>query len=231
MADDTTKPVNSFIVGVSQPPVPVVATTDSFLAQEPRAATQNPSNSGKSLPNAHSAAPVKFQLPVAVITRGDVGRLVKEAEAIDNFLADAAIRRPGDSVQLPRASRLLEETVSVNKLNLLQKPDRQRLSVFLQQVFKEAPILHISFNTDPSAIFQQKITVWIRQHIHPFVLLQIGLNPTIGAGCVMRTTNKYFDFSLRHRFAEQRTLLITKLSGVNDTAQPAAAVVKELTPL
>jgi hypothetical protein len=37
------------------------------------------------------------------------------------------------------------------------------------------------------------------------------LQPTLGAGCVVRTTNRQFDFSLRQDFARKRDLLLEKL--------------------
>ncbi|MES2971103.1 MAG: hypothetical protein V4702_02155 [Patescibacteria group bacterium] len=167
---------------------------------------------------------VQLQLPIGLVTRMDAGRLAGEAEAVDNFLRQAAIRAPGTSVQLPKTSRLFDEMVSINNLNMLQELDRQRLTQFLQAVRTTAPILHISFNVDPSPIFQQRLTTWIRQQMHPFILLQIGLHPNIGAGCVVRATNKYYDFSLRQRFKDQKMLLISKLTGADELAKtPVAA--------
>lgn len=152
-------------------------------------------------------------LPIGVVTRADVGRLMRETEAVDNFLTQSATRQPGTAVQLPKTSHLLDEMVAANKLNLLQTADREKLRDFLKIIRTKAPILHISFNSDPSPIFQQRLITWIRQQMHPYILLQIGLHPSIGAGCVVRTTNKFFDFSLRQKFSEQRMLLISKLNG------------------
>lgn len=173
----------------------------------------------------------QLQLPMGVVTRSDAGRLVREAESVDNFLSQATLRQPGTAVQLPKTSNLFGELVSVNKLNMLQEEDRQLLIRFLQAVKTTAPVLHISFNTDPSPLFQQRLITSIRQQMHPFVLLQIGLHPSIGAGCVVRTTNKYYDFSLRKRFSDKRDLLVSKLHGERP-AQPAPSVVKpeEATP-
>ena len=72
-------------------------------------------------------------------------------------------------------------------------------------------MIHISFAADPSAAFTDKIVAWFRENIHPFVLIQVGLQPTIAAGCVVRTANHSFDFSLRQHFTKQRQLLIDKL--------------------
>lgn len=172
---------------------------------------------------AEPASVPQLQLPTALVTRADAGRLAGETEAIDNFLRQAAIRAPGTNVQLPKTSRLFDEMVTINKLNMLQESDRKRLYQFLQAVRTTAPILHISFNTDPSPLFQQRLITWIRQQMHPFILLQIGLHPSIGAGCVVRSTNKYYDFSLRERFKEQRMLLISKLRSAEPVASPEVA--------
>ena len=158
-----------------------------------------------------------LQLPMGVVTRADVANLLRETEAVDNFLRQAAIRQPGTSLQLPKTSRLFEEMVSSNNLNMLEVGHRQRLYQFLQAVRTEAPLLHMSFNADPSPLFAQRLMTWLRQELHPQVLLQIGLQPNIGAGCVVRTSNKYFDFSLRQRFLDQRKLLISKLYGAEGT--------------
>lgn len=173
----------------------------------------------------------QLQLPIGAVTRADIGRLMLEAESVDNFLTQAAVRESGTNMQLPKTSRLLDEIVAVNKLNLLQQADRQKLRDFLKFVRTKAPILHISFSSDPSPIFQQRLITWIRQQLHPYTLLQIGLHPSIGAGCVVRTTNKFFDFSLRQRFSDQRMLLISKLRGAEDVPQTTSAAVNETTPL
>ncbi|HSX46698.1 MAG TPA: hypothetical protein VLF87_01775 [Patescibacteria group bacterium] len=173
-----------------------------------------------------AAKPTQLLLPAGVVTRSDVGRLLQETESVDNFLQQSTIRQPGTAVQLPKTSNLFDEMVASNHLNLLEKVDRQQLAVFLKTIYQKAPLLHVSFNTDPSPLFTQRLMTWIRQEMHPYVLLQIGLHPSIGAGCVVRTTNKYFDFSLRQRFKDQRVLLISKLREGREqaTAQQGAAV-------
>lgn len=152
-------------------------------------------------------------LPIQATSRADIGRLLREVEQIDNFLKQAAIREPGTSVKMPKTSRLLDEFVSSNDLNLLQDDDRKRVQKFLLMVKTKAPLLHMSFSVDPAPAFTQKLITWLRKEIHPLVLLQLGLQPNIGAGFVMRGTSKYYDFSLREHFRKQRPLLIDKLHG------------------
>ena len=162
-----------------------------------------------------------LQLPIAVVGRIDVGRLVREMEGLEAFLQQAVIREPGTSVKLPKTSKLLDDMIEINKLNVLHPADRVRLSDYLKMVYKQAPTIHMSFSADPSVLFQQRLMTWLRQEIHPMVLVQLGLQPNIGAGCVMRTTNKYFDMSLRSRFSDSRELLMAALQGV--TTEPAPA--------
>lgn len=166
-------------------------------------------------PNAEAASTDSYlHLPLSIVTKVDSGRLIRELEQIDTFLKGAAIRQPGTPINMPRTSRLLDETVQVNKLNLLREEDRTRLSEFVTQVRAKAPIMHISFSADPSPAFTQKLITWLRSEIHPLVLLQIGLQPNIGAGCVLRTTNKYFDLSLRQRLNQKGDVLSETLKGV-----------------
>lgn len=147
-----------------------------------------------------------IQLPIGVTGRIDIGRLVRELEALDNYIESEKVRLPHAEVQLPKTSRLLEDIRVQNKLNILDKPTRTHLREFLESVRTEAPILHMSFGADPSPLFIQKLISWLRAEIHPLVLLQIGLQPAIGAGTILRTTNKQFDFSLRNRFRNKSIL-------------------------
>jgi hypothetical protein len=150
-------------------------------------------------------------LPVSVISRIDTGRLTKELEVVDQFLSQMAIRQPGTEIKMPRTSRLFDEITNINKLNVLQSTDRQRLMSFLINVSAKAPTIHISFSSDPSALFTQKLVSWIRSEIYPLALVQIGLQPNMGAGCTVRTTNKYFDFSLRENLKAKKNIFSERM--------------------
>jgi hypothetical protein len=158
-----------------------------------------------------------WQLPLLVAGPIDVGRLLREVQVVDEFLMQSTIREAGTQAKLPKTSRLMDETMQLNKLNLLVESDRKRLKDFLTTVKDRAPVMHISFSADPSPLFIQKIMTYLRTEIHPLVLVNIGLQPNIGAGCVIRTTNKHFDFSLREKFADNRNLLLAQLQDLNKT--------------
>ncbi len=155
----------------------------------------------------------KMVLPLSVMGKQDVGRLLREVETLNEFLRQSAIRQSDNTVKMPRTSRFMDEIVQINELNPLVEADRKSLVDFLSIVKTKAPVLHMSFNADPSPLFTQKLMTWLRKEIHPQVLLQTGLQPNIGAGCVVRTDSKYFDFSMRHHFTEKRSVLIQKIKG------------------
>jgi F0F1-type ATP synthase delta subunit len=65
----------------------------------------------------------------------------------------------------------------------------------------------MSFASEASPKALDKIVAWLRSNIHPQTLLQVGLQPTIAAGCIVRTTNRVFDLSLRTHLREQEPYL------------------------
>jgi hypothetical protein len=154
----------------------------------------------------------KFELPPTVISQGDVSRLKRELEAVDNFIKQASLRQPGTPLKrLPKESSNLTDFVEINKLNLLIDKDRNEAIEFTDELFNKAPVVHISFAADPSAAFINKITNWFRQNIDHLILVNVGLEPSIAVGCTVRTDNRFHDFSLRKHFESQRSLLLSKL--------------------
>lgn len=165
---------------------------------------------------AHDSAKesVTMKLPAVIAGPADVGRLIRELEMIGDALLQAGLKSSGTSseVKMPKTSQLMDRAVEANKLNLLHESDRTALNEFLSGVKAQAPLLHISLSADPSPRFTEKLVVWLRREVHPSVLVTVGLQPNIGAGCIVRTTNKQFDFSLRQDFMKKRDLLLKKIA-------------------
>ena len=157
----------------------------------------------------------KIILPTSVISPIDIARMLHETEALDEFFRQTTIK--GQEVQIPRYSRLLDEVVSVNKLNLLDANTRTALIAILKDLHENAPVLHISFSADPPGSYIQQIVAWLRQNVHHSVLVRVGLQPNIGAGCIVRSTNKTFDFSLRNYFDSKKDFFAKKL---HDAVRP-----------
>jgi hypothetical protein len=171
-------------------------------------------------PETQSIAPHTFTLPVLVASPVDLGRLIRELEMIDNSLLQLGLRSGGEPVEMPGTSHLMEQTIQLNRLNLLHAADRATLQQCLTMVREKAPVIHVSFSADPNTAFIEQLMVWLRREIHPLLLLTVGLQPNIGAGCIVRTTNQHFDFSLRQNFAKKRDLLLSQLAAA--TSEGAA---------
>jgi hypothetical protein len=168
-----------------------------------------------------------LQLPVPVFGIVEVRRLKRELEALEEYMLQGNIREPGKQTSLPRVSRLLEALATDNGRNLLQPTHRQELKTFLEDTEHSAPTIHISFASDPSSAFTGRLVKWLRANIHPVILLQTGLQPTIAAGCVVRTANHSFDFSLRQRFTGQRALLLQALEAQAPVVAPSAPAAQQ----
>jgi F0F1-type ATP synthase delta subunit len=145
-------------------------------------------------------------LPVQILSSGDISRLSREIEDLSNFFEESALKSTNTKA-IPQSSHQLTVLVNENHLNILHKEDRERLGHFLNAVREKAPLIHVSFATDPKPDFLMKLIVWFRSNAHPYVLIQVGLQPNIAAGCVLRTTNKYFDFSFKQHFEESKSKL------------------------
>jgi len=165
-------------------------------------------------PKATTAAEPRAHLVLPTLIFGivEVRRLRLELESLDEFLRGMAIRRE-TKFEMPRVSRMLEALARENGKDLLKGADRTVLGNFLQDIDRSAPVIHMSFAADPSANFSAKIVGWLRANIDPLALLEVGLQPTIAAGCIVRTTNKVFDLSLRSQFANNTELLLQSLRG------------------
>ncbi len=154
---------------------------------------------------------VPIHLPVGVVSTGDVRRLRREVADMEDTLQAMRLRTNSPVAKLPRLSRALEEFASTNRLNFLMPEDRKHAAIFLDSVLAKAPVLHISFASEASRKFTTEIMLWLRANFDSEMLVEIGLEPNIAAGCIVRTKNKYFDFSLQKHLEEKRPMLLERI--------------------
>jgi hypothetical protein len=153
-----------------------------------------------------------FTLPNLAVSRVDIARLTREVESLEEHLHQAGLRQTGEaSTKLPKTSRTLDELAVANKLNLLEAEARKKLINSLRIISQKAPVVHMSFSVDPSAAFMQKMIIWWRTNIDPYLLIETGLQPNIAVGCIVRTPNHQYNFSLREQLLSQRDQLIKML--------------------
>lgn len=149
----------------------------------------------------------KFDLTLNIVSTLELARVIRELEKLDDFLHQANLRSGGQPNTMPKTTRSLETVAEANKRSLLNAEDRSQLLADLKELKIKAKKVHISFAVEPSPVVLQKIAAWLRQHVEDNLLVDVGVQPTISVGCIVRTTNKVFDMSLRNRFKEKRPLL------------------------
>jgi F0F1-type ATP synthase delta subunit len=153
-----------------------------------------------------------IKLPLSVYGPSELGRLKRSLESYSSEYHQATLRAKTEKhVTAPRAPRVLQEFAVLNELDLGKLKDRESLLNMINDLAASAPTVTVSFAVDPSSAFMNKLVEWFRVQIHPTVLIRIGLQPSIAAGCTVRTPSKVYDFSLRNKFTEQRELLIRRL--------------------
>ncbi len=151
-----------------------------------------------------------------MISQSDISRLLRELNGLDDFFVGANARISGTKMLLPKISRQMDQLARDNHVNLLDDKERQNLNATLKVTADKAPKMHISFAVEPSPKALEKILVWLRHNVDSQALLQVGLQPSIAAGCMLRTTNKIFDMSLRSNLKKQTPYLTQLIQGAVD---------------
>lgn len=163
-----------------------------------------------------------FVLPIHILGPADVNRALLELQVLEEYLLQVRKADP-EGVKLPKTSRTLDSLADANKADLSSNDDIDHLKAFLQSVQQHAPVLHVSFAAEPSAAFTAKIVAWLRSNVSKYVLVQVGLQPSIAAGCVIRGTNKVFDMSLRRSLRQNKPLLMDIMRQMDKRPSPLAA--------
>jgi F0F1-type ATP synthase delta subunit len=158
---------------------------------------------------------VELKLPPGVVSRGDLARLIRELNQFSDYLVGAKYRREEAAAEAKHVSALLAQLASINQLNLLDDSHLKTLQTRLDELNKSAPNLHVSFSAEPSVKAVERVLLWLRANVHPQTLLQVGLQPNIAAGCMLRTSNKVFDMSLRQTLKQQEPYLLKLLQAAN----------------
>jgi len=165
-----------------------------------------------------SQAPLytKFLLPLNVVSRVDLSRLVSELEAVDGQLTAAAVQaKAGVSPQaLPALSARLAGFLSQNRIALDNGKIRTELIRQLRLLKDNAPVIHMTFAVEADPASLQQLVQWARSSIHPQAIIAVGLQPGLVAGVYLRTPNHVIDLSLRHALDGSHELLVKELESL-----------------
>jgi F0F1-type ATP synthase delta subunit len=153
-----------------------------------------------------------LKLPTLLAGRQDIIHVHRE---LGLFLEKAmqSVMRHDNPVDYPAISATLRALAIDNQIDLRDENQCRKLQKALEDLKDQAPSLHISFPSDPAPEILQKMVTWFRREVHPHIIIQVGLQPTIAAGVVIHTVNRRYDFSLRRHLMNHRQELIGVLRG------------------
>lgn len=158
---------------------------------------------------------MELKLPAKIVSRGDLNRILRELNRLNDYLVGARFKNEDPSVVSQNISPLLGELAALNNYDLMDESRRKELYSQLEVLSAHGPGLHISFTAAPSPGSLEKVIVWLRSNIHPQILLSVGLQPNIAAGCILRTPNRVIDMGLKQTLMKQQPLLLEMIKGVN----------------
>jgi hypothetical protein len=146
-----------------------------------------------------------FQLPASLAQPVDLNRMIRDLELISEHLGQEALKDPNKKipVNLPDKIKDISEKYHID---VSDKKQRENLLAWMKHLREIAPVVNVSFGSEASDQVTQKVTAWFRQEIHPYCLVVVGLEPDIGVGSMVRTSNRVFDFSLKTKIKNSTDL-------------------------
>jgi F0F1-type ATP synthase delta subunit len=150
------------------------------------------------------------QLTDVIVTPLELGKVQRELFALNEFLS-ANNHGTSSGKSMPYTSPLLSNMVKASGLNMIKKEDRTMFNNQLQFVRRTAPVVRVSFAAEPSKQALRVLVRWFRENGHPNTLLDPSVQPGIGGGCIINTSTKTFDFSIKNLFVDSLPELAKKI--------------------
>lgn len=160
---------------------------------------------------------VDYALPSVVSTRGDLSRLIREAEQVDyNYTAATVKEKAGVTGEANiTLSSAFEAFLQANELQFDGDSNaRSHVIKQLRALKNKAPVVHMTFASMADGESLQQLTGWLRDTVNKQILVTVGVQPSLVAGVYMRTANKVYDMSLRAKLRAQRGLLEQELGAL-----------------
>lgn len=157
-----------------------------------------------------------FLLPLSVMTKGDLSRLIREFEALDAALTTRKVRKKVGAAdrRTPAKSPQLVELLDLNPVNLDNAAVRSAYSKQLRLLKNNVHVMNMTFAAPADAESLQRLIAWLRESIHPQTVIEVHLQPSLVAGVYLRSQNHVFDFSVRSALRARRTDLMQSLEAL-----------------
>ncbi len=153
---------------------------------------------------------MELKLPITLASKNDVSHLHRELRLFMDMSMQSAMRHD-NPIKYPAITPMLRDLATLNQIDLRSEVACETLLAELASLKENIPVVHISFPRDPSVAVLQRLVEWFRREVDPRIVIQVGLQPTIAAGMVVRTPNKQYDFSLRRHLYNNQSKLMEAL--------------------
>jgi F0F1-type ATP synthase delta subunit len=162
---------------------------------------------------------VEYKLPVTIATRTQLVNVYENLKSVlekgiqNNIRANEGV----DFEDLPEVSSALAEIIKENNIKV-DNQSLKELEAWMGDLKHTAPVVRFTFASDPENEVVARIVKWLRDESGKEVLVRIGVQPTIAAGCIVHTPSHQYDFSLRNHLLEN-VPLFTKI--LNEKIAPS----------
>lgn len=161
-----------------------------------------------------------FTLPSSVATKAQLLNLRKNIDDVLETMTQNRVRIH-EQVQVepsPPVSGALASLLASNKLQPSAEVIRQ-LQHWVESLLHHAPVVRLTFSSEPGPNELNRLIDWFRQESGKVVLLHIGIQPTVAAGVIVRTTSHRYDLSLRAELLKRTDRFIEAINVVSGKSQ------------
>ncbi len=152
-------------------------------------------------------------LPESVVTKADLSRLIREVEEYSEAAYQAEVRG-GTAPSAHYASPALQLLAHRQEDTLNSRQARHKLLDQLRALQGGAIPVHVAFASQPSIKALQQLVVWFRKNVDPTIVVQVEVDPSIIGGCVVRTTNRVFTFTLAEALRSSQAALAKEVAAL-----------------
>lgn len=159
----------------------------------------------------------KLLLPTSIIRKRDVSSLVSEAERIDNAMTTNEVHqkiKTGISPEIIMSNQMID-FLQINKIEFGDSKQRDNLISSLRIVKDKLPIVHATFASNVEGEVLEQLVSWLRDSVHPFTVISVGVQPSLIGGVYLRTSNRVYDFSIKAQLAGCRDTIVKDLEAMS----------------
>lgn len=152
-------------------------------------------------------------LPSELYSQAQLGAVLAELRQYGGLLRDRAVRQKVTQVDEP-APELSDLTAKALRANRVVSADSAAVEVLLYELENmrpHIPVAHIMLAAIPSDVVRSQLMAWLREQIHPQLLVSLAARPDIGGGIVLQVGSRRYDLSYRTQLLQNKPHIIEVL--------------------